>query len=142
MSLILSKSKCLLLNRIDELLENSSYCVHFRCNFWALPFSPLLSFNIPRRWCFSPSLFKGLTVNIYLFKLELIMWMLWNSPVGRWPSDRMTTPSSAIVIAPSSSLSNSMNASLNSEKEIQKLIIKHNSFNVIWVIQSREPVLK
>ena len=36
-------------------------------------------------------------------------------PDGRCPSDRMTTPSSAIVMVPSSSLSKSMNASLNSE---------------------------
>lgn len=36
-------------------------------------------------------------------------------PDGLCPSDRMTTPSSAIVMVPSSSLSNSMNASLNSE---------------------------
>lgn len=36
-------------------------------------------------------------------------------PDGLWPRDRMTTPNSAIVIVPSSSLSKSMNASLNSE---------------------------
>jgi hypothetical protein len=38
-------------------------------------------------------------------------------PEGLWPSDRITTPSSAMVMVPSSSLSNSMNASLNSAKQ-------------------------
>lgn len=35
-------------------------------------------------------------------------------PLGRCPRERITTPSSAIVIVPSSSLSKSINASLNS----------------------------
>ncbi|KAF4526497.1 hypothetical protein B566_EDAN013785 [Ephemera danica] len=39
-----------------------------------------------------------------------------NSPDGRCPRERMTTPSSAMVMVPSSSLSNSMKASLNSAK--------------------------
>lgn len=38
-----------------------------------------------------------------------------NLPVGRCPNERITTPSSAIVIDPSSSLSNNMKTSLNSE---------------------------
>lgn len=37
-----------------------------------------------------------------------------NIPVGRCPSERITTASSAIEMEPSSSLSNSMNTSLNS----------------------------
>lgn len=41
-------------------------------------------------------------------------------PLGRWPNERITTPSSAIVIVPSSSLSNSINASLNSGKGNEK----------------------
>lgn len=51
-------------------------------------------------------------------------------PLGRCPSERITTPNSAIVIVPSSSLSNSMNASLNSmwneqeKKQMKNAIVK------------------
>jgi hypothetical protein len=37
-----------------------------------------------------------------------------SASVGRWPSERMTTPSSVDVIRPSPSLSNRLNASWNS----------------------------
>ena len=49
-----------------------------------------------------------------IWKVIEVYWMLYKIPDGRCPSERMTTASSVIVIDPSSSLSNSMNTSLNS----------------------------
>jgi len=45
-------------------------------------------------------------------------------PVGLWPRDLITTPSSATDIIPSSSLSKSMNASLNSKRNKETLLGK------------------
>lgn len=42
-------------------------------------------------------------------------------PEGLWPRERITTPNSAMVMVPSSSLSNNMNASLNSVNQTQYL---------------------
>ena len=41
-----------------------------------------------------------------------------SASVGLWPSERMTVPSSFVVIEPSPSLSNSENASLNSAGKV------------------------
>lgn len=51
------------------------------------------------------------------------------SPVGRCPMERITTPNSANVIDPSSSLSNSMKTSLNStngnEEKLKRCFYRH-----------------
>lgn len=60
-------------------------------------------------------------------------------PLGRWPNERITTPSSAIVIVPSSSLSKSINASLNSREMIEIIVISGRHCTAVtgmkkWVI--------
>lgn len=55
------------------------------------------------------------------YKCWLTCILLFSSPVGRCPNERMTTANSANVIDPSSSLSNSMKTSLNSTFEKNEL---------------------
>lgn len=50
-----------------------------------------------------------------------------SASVGFWPSDRMTVPSSLVVMVPSPSLSNKEKASLNSEIRQQRLYLVYAS---------------
>jgi len=53
-----------------------------------------------------------------------------SASVGFWPSDLITVPSSFVVMVPSPSLSNSRNASLNSEKNyhLEYIIINYRHY--------------
>lgn len=55
---------------------------------------------------------------------------IWYLPLGRCPKERKTIPSSAIVMVPSSSLSKSMNASLNSEQ--QTAMKRRKTMKKVW----------
>ena len=56
-----------------------------------------------------------------------------SASVGFCPSDRITVPSSLVVIVPSPSLSKRLNASLNSEKYMRNTIITDCS-TLVWSI--------